>query len=284
MKIGIGLPTTIPGVQGSLLLDWARAGEEAGFASLATIDRLVYPSYESMVALSAAAAVTTRVELLTNILVAPTRNPVVLAKQAASIDQISGGRLTMGLGIGARPDDYVAAEQDFGTRGRRFDAILETLHGIWEGEGIVDSTHAASPTPVQGRVPILVGGGADVAIARIVRWGVGWTISGAAADVARAAIPKVREAWTAGGHPGEPRIVVLGYYAIGDDADVDALRDYYGFLGPVADTIAEAAVRSAAQAREVVAEWDEMGVDEYVFNPVFADLTQVERLARAVLT
>src|SRR5690349_19538048 len=108
MQIGIGLPNPIPGTQGRTLVEWARRAEERGFSTLATIDRIAYPNYDSLIALAAAAAVTERIGLLTNVLLAPTRKPVVLAKAAASVDQISGGRLTLGLGVGGREDDYTA--------------------------------------------------------------------------------------------------------------------------------------------------------------------------------
>jgi alkanesulfonate monooxygenase SsuD/methylene tetrahydromethanopterin reductase-like flavin-dependent oxidoreductase (luciferase family) len=111
VDIGIGLPNTIPGTPGRLLVDWAPRAEERGFSTLATIDRVAYPSYESLVTLAAAAAATDRIGLMTNILLAPTRNPILLAKEAASVDGLSGGRLTLGLGVGSRRDDFEATQQ-----------------------------------------------------------------------------------------------------------------------------------------------------------------------------
>ncbi|HEX2266731.1 MAG TPA: LLM class flavin-dependent oxidoreductase, partial [Actinomycetota bacterium] len=90
MRIGIGLPNPIPGLPGETLLEWARRAEERGFTAFGTIGRVAYPSYDELIALSAAAAVTERMELITNILLGSTRNPVLLAKEAASLDQISG--------------------------------------------------------------------------------------------------------------------------------------------------------------------------------------------------
>ena len=85
MKIGIGIPTPVPGTPGALLVDWARQAEERGFAGLATIDRFAYPNHDSLATLAAAAAVTSRIGLLTNILLAPAYPPVLLAKSAATI-------------------------------------------------------------------------------------------------------------------------------------------------------------------------------------------------------
>ena len=109
MQIGIGLPANIPGVQGKLILDWAKKADSGPFSSLGLIDRLVYPNYEPLIAFAAAAGVTQRIRLMTTVLLAPLRNTAILAKQAASLDALSGGRLTLGLAIGGREDDFHAA-------------------------------------------------------------------------------------------------------------------------------------------------------------------------------
>src|SRR5690349_14414260 len=101
MDIGIGLPNTL-GIGGKEIVDWARRAEERGFSSLATIDRVVYPSYDSLTALAVAAGATSRIGLFTNILLAPAYPPVWLAKATASLDALSGGRLTLGIGVGGR--------------------------------------------------------------------------------------------------------------------------------------------------------------------------------------
>lgn len=287
MKIGIGLPSTIPGTPGPLLLDWARRAEERGFTSLATIDRIAYPSYESLIALAAAGAVTERIELLTNILLAPTRNPVLLAKEAAGVDQVSGGRLTLGLGVGTREDDYVAAERDFETRGRRFDRDLETMHAAWRGEAAGGSPAAPGPESVQDRrVPILIGGTADRAIERAVKWGVGWTAGGAASDQVGPFAERVRAAWKDAGRPGQPKIVALSYYSMLDDRIEESrasLLDYYAYLGDWAAKIADGTPRGSSAVRDSVKSFEDAGVDELIFDPTVADLREVDLLADAVL-
>src|SRR4051812_25171957 len=175
MEIGIGLPNAVRGVDRRGIVDWARRAEEAGFASLGTLDRIAYPNYESLIALAAAAAVTERIGLATDILIAPLRaNTALLAKQTATLDHLSGGRLELGLSPGGREDDYAVSGLDFTARGRTFDRQLEELERLWRGEGGV------GPAPASGRRPkLLIGGAVDAAFRRAARFADGWTAGGA---------------------------------------------------------------------------------------------------------
>ena len=106
MNVAIGLPGLPDLERPEALLDWARAAERSGFSSLGVIDRIVFDNYEPLVALAAVAAVTTRIGLMSAILISPYRtNTALLAKELATIDRLSRGRLTVGIGIGAREDD-----------------------------------------------------------------------------------------------------------------------------------------------------------------------------------
>src|SRR4051794_13463380 len=157
MKIGIGLPNTVPGTTGAQLRDWATRAEAAGFSTLGTIDRILYGNHESLIALSHAAAVTKRIGLMTSVLLAPLRsNTALLAKQAASLDVLSGGRLTLAMAVGGREDDYEVSGVDFSKRGALFDRQLEQLQRPWK----------IGPEPGDGRPQILIGGRADAAFRR----------------------------------------------------------------------------------------------------------------------
>jgi alkanesulfonate monooxygenase SsuD/methylene tetrahydromethanopterin reductase-like flavin-dependent oxidoreductase (luciferase family) len=146
MEIGIGLPSTIPGVEGREITGWARRAEERGFSTLGTIDRLVYANYEPLVALAAAAAVTERIRLTTDILLVPFRvNAALLAKQAATLDRLSAGRLVLGVAPGSREDDYDASGVPFSGRGRRFDEMLEQMRRVWAGEAGIGPSSTAGP-------------------------------------------------------------------------------------------------------------------------------------------
>jgi alkanesulfonate monooxygenase SsuD/methylene tetrahydromethanopterin reductase-like flavin-dependent oxidoreductase (luciferase family) len=286
MRIGIGLPNPIPGTPGRLLVDWAARAEESGFSTLATIDRIAYPSFESLVTLGAAAAVTERIGLLTNILLSQTRSPILLAKEAASVDQLSGGRLTLGMGVGGRRDDFVASERGFEDRGRRFDQDLEVIAGAWRGELVGGCPRPPTPRPVNGTIPVLIGGTADAVVDRVVRWGAGWTAGGGAPDQVGPFADRVRRAWKDAGREGDPRIAALSYFSLGDDA-VDASRDYlldyYGFLGDWGQGLADGIPRSVEDVRAASGRFEDAGVDELIFDPTVADIGQVDRLAEAVL-
>jgi len=285
MRIGIGLPNPMLDVPGPLLLAWARRAQEREFSSLATIDRVAYPSYDSLTALTAAAAVTDRIGLLTNVLLEPAYNPVLLAKATASLDQIAGGRLSLGLGVGGRPDDFALSGRPFSDRGRRFDADLELLHQAWAGEPVAGSSFPVGPATTRGRIPLLIGGQPELAAPRAARWQAGFTIGGAPPEMAGGAIQAFTDAWKRAGGEGTPRIVALTYYSLGEEHTEESLRNlrtYYGFLGDWAEAIATGTPRTPQAVRERAAAFEELGIDELVFDPTVADLDQVDRLADAV--
>jgi alkanesulfonate monooxygenase SsuD/methylene tetrahydromethanopterin reductase-like flavin-dependent oxidoreductase (luciferase family) len=287
MKIGIGLPNPIRGIPGHRLLEWARRAEERGFFALATIDRIAYPNYDSLTSMAAAAGATSRIGLTTNILIAPAYQTAVLAKTTASLDQLSGGRLTLGLAPGGRPDDFALAGRDFHTRGRDFDAALDLMHRAWRGEPVEGTSVPICPTPVNdARIPILIGGTSDKAIERTVRWGEGWTVGGGGPEMAAPFADRVRAAWKDAGRPGEPRLAALVYYSLGEDAEADSreyLMDYYAFVGEWAERIAEGALRSEAAVRDTVRAFADVGFTELYLDPTAAALDQVDRLADLVL-
>jgi alkanesulfonate monooxygenase SsuD/methylene tetrahydromethanopterin reductase-like flavin-dependent oxidoreductase (luciferase family) len=284
MKIGIGLPNPVPGTPGERLIEWARRAEGRGFSGLATIDRIVYPSFESLVALAAAAAATTKIGLLTNVLLGPTRNPVLLAKEAASVDQLSAGRLTLGLGVGSRKDDYEAVGVRFDDRGKRLDEALETMSGVWRGEPVGGSPSPIGPGPVRPEgVPILIGGRSDAAIRRTVRWGVGYTVGAAPPEVGGPFADRVRAAWKEAGKPGEPRIVGLAYFALGERGLSEGaayLGDYYGEYGA---RLWESVPKTPEALRDVMKRFQDHGFDELFVDPISSDLNELDLAADAVL-
>jgi alkanesulfonate monooxygenase SsuD/methylene tetrahydromethanopterin reductase-like flavin-dependent oxidoreductase (luciferase family) len=287
VKIGVGVPNPVPGTPGTTFAAWAKRAEERGFSGLSTIDRIAYPSFDSLLTLAAAAGATERIELVTNILLGPVYTPALLAKATASLDQLSNGRLTVGIAPGGRPDDYTAVDRDFHTRGRDLDETLELLHRCWRGEAVAGVDKPVGPRPVNDdRVPILAGGTSEATLRRVTAWGAGWTAGGAGPDQAAEFAERVRTAWREAGRDGEPRLAALVYFSLGDDAEQDSrayLHDYYAFLGPYADQIADGALRSDAAVRDAVRGFTDAGITELYFDPTVASLNQVDRLADLVL-
>jgi alkanesulfonate monooxygenase SsuD/methylene tetrahydromethanopterin reductase-like flavin-dependent oxidoreductase (luciferase family) len=283
MDIGIGLANTLA-IDGPAVVDWARRAEARGLSSLATIDRIVYPSYDSLTALAVAAGATARIGLFTDILLTPVYQPVLLAKVTASLDALSGGRLTLGLAVGGRPDDYAAMDRPVERRGRLMDETLDLLHRSWAGEPVTGDGFPVGPSPARGnRIPVLIGGTSDRAIERVVRYGEGWTAGGGGPAAAAPLVERVRAAWQAAGREGEPRIAALVYYGLSDEAaSRAALRRYYAFTGPVADQIADGALRSPEAVKQAARDFAGIGVTELVFVPTVAALDEVDRLADAV--
>src|SRR4051794_1020938 len=209
MRIGIGLPNTVPGTEGGDMRDWAMRAEAAGFSTLGTIDRLVYGNHEPLTALAYAAAVTDRIGLLTSILIAPLRaNTALLAKQAASVDAPSGGRLPLGLAVGGRGDDFQASGLDFSKRGAPFDRQLDELPRLWSGEK-VGFAGGVGPQPRDGRPEVVIGGNVDASFRRAAQHS-GWFMGGGPPDRFAATLPKLDEAWRAAGREGSPRKLALG--------------------------------------------------------------------------
>ncbi len=286
MDIGIGLPNTVPGTEGRTLIDWARQAEEAGFSTLGTIGRLVYPNCEELIALSAAAAVTSRIRLTTGVLLAPLySNHALFAKQAASLDRLSGGRLVLGLGLGGRDDDFTASGLTTHGRGRVLEEELAVMRRVWSG-GDFGYAGGIGPEPARpGGPEIILGGSAEASFERAARLADGWIMGGGTPDMFAQAAAGVDKAWHDAGRTGRPRKLTLAYYALGPDARAQAdgyLHHYYAWLGDFAGMIAAGAAVSTEMVRSYAAAFEAAGCDEIIFVPTASSLDQIGLLAEAV--
>jgi alkanesulfonate monooxygenase SsuD/methylene tetrahydromethanopterin reductase-like flavin-dependent oxidoreductase (luciferase family) len=283
MRIGVGLPNTIPETPGPRLTEWASRAEELGFSTLATIGRLVFPTFDELQALTAAAAVTDRIGLFSNLTIGPVYDRALLAKQAAGLDQISGGRFVLGLAVGWREEDYVVAGRPYAGRGRRLDADVEYMQRAWRGELVEGATKRLTPTPTNGEsVPLAFGGTVPRAFERAARFGIGWTAGGVRPEEAVGYFELARAAWAAAGREGAPHLWALNYYVLGADgreAATSYLSDYYGDWGA---GMAQGIPADVDGVRQRADAFEASGVDELIFDPVSADLGQLEQLAEAL--
>jgi alkanesulfonate monooxygenase SsuD/methylene tetrahydromethanopterin reductase-like flavin-dependent oxidoreductase (luciferase family) len=279
MELGVGSPAGLSAADPDLVIDWARRADESPFASLGIIDRTLYGNYDPIVTLSAAAAVTSRVRLVTSILIAPLRETATLAKQVASLDALSGGRVTLGVAVGARQDDYDVSEIDHSGRGARLTRQLSALRTHWEQKRI-------GPAPAQpGGPPILVGGLSGPAFARMAAHGDGFIHAGGPPRAFAKAAEEARAAWADAGRPGEPPLWGMAYFAIGQEVEEQGrqyLLDYYAFTGSFAQRIADGLLTTRLELRAFVQGYEDAGCDHLLLFPAVAEAGQFDRLVAAV--
>jgi alkanesulfonate monooxygenase SsuD/methylene tetrahydromethanopterin reductase-like flavin-dependent oxidoreductase (luciferase family) len=277
----------VPGARGDQLIEFARRGEAAGFASLGTVDRLVYPGFEPLASLAGAAGVTDRISLRTTVLLAPYRlNGALLAKEAASVHLLSGGRLTLGLGLGWREDDYQASGIEFSSRGRRLDEMLAEIERVWSGQeyGIAGGI---GPDVSSDPPKLLLGGSVDASFKRAARYGIGWILGGGTPDQFADGKQKLEQAWAEAGRDGEPRGMALAYFSLGESGEQDAqtyLGHYYAAMGEeMANQIAASAAKDEETVRGYIQAFTDAGCDELLLFPCSPDPEQVDLLAAAAL-
>jgi len=290
MKLGIGLPNTlVPDVNRGMFLDWARAADHAGFHSFGTIDRPSHDIWEPLISLAAAAAVTERVRLATTILQMPNRNEVLVAKQAAVIDRLSGGRLDLGFGLGWDQTDYKVLGARWPKRGKKLERQIRKIRRIWRAAKKATPDQAVlGPAPMQKPLPpIWIGGQAPRAIERAVEMADAFLFGAAGPQTMIERAPAIRAAAEQAGKK-KFQIGGLAYVAIGDDPDsalAAAARSYRRYYGDVSDAdlpnrIHTGPVDVVAQA---IKEYEAAGLDILWIFPEIPDVKQVEAIAEGIL-
>jgi alkanesulfonate monooxygenase SsuD/methylene tetrahydromethanopterin reductase-like flavin-dependent oxidoreductase (luciferase family) len=290
MQVSMTLPTMVPHGRRELL-HWCRGVDAGPWASLAVPERITYPSHDQAVQLAAAAALTERVRLWTTIVVLPANDAVRVAKQMASVDVLSGGRLTLGVGVGGREHDYRAVSAPFERRWQRMDAQVATLRRIWAGEPPFEGAEPVGPPPVQpGGPPLVAGVMGPKAIARAARWADGvdgaWTLDGKAAAMA-ASFDAIRAAWKDAGRSQPPHLSSSLWYALGPDAEERLRRYAFDYMRVFGDAVgrrhaAKVACFTPEALRRAVAGARDAGADEFFLVPTSADPAELERTLDAL--
>ncbi|MGW7249546.1 LLM class flavin-dependent oxidoreductase [Streptomyces decoyicus] len=282
MSVGLGLPIGDP----AQLLSWARRAEATPFTTIALLDRLVFGNPEPLITLATLAGATSRIRLQTEVLLAPLHRTTLLAKQAATLDLLSGSRFTLGIGIGGRDDDYLAAGVDLRTRGRRLDRQLATMRRIWSGEPLSEDVGPIGPAPARpGGPEVLFGGFVPAVMERVARWGDGFLGAALPAPAMDGLFREVEAAWSRAGRTGRPRLLAQVNVALGPEPTLDRareeLRAYYQ-PSSYTDHVVKGLLTTGAQIREAVAAFRAIGADEVMLYCWSPDPDQVERLADVV--
>ena len=283
MRIAIGLPSRVPAASGELMLEWAMRAEQGPFSSLVVTDRVVSQSLEPLSVLALAAGATRRIRLMTSVVIGPTRETTLLARQAATIDVISGGRLTLGIGIGVRANDYSATGYDFHRRGKRSEEQLPLLRRLWAGEALSNDVGAIAPTsPRPGGPEMLIGGYVPAIVQRIAKWGDGYMAPGGGEPEAMLKMwREIELAWQQTGRSGKPRWVGASYFALGPKATEHANRYIsanYGYNPDLAAKRLRTLPASTAAVGDAIKRQADMGVDEFILRPCAEDLEQMDLL------
>ncbi len=284
----MGLPVEVRGVEGSVLIEWAKRIDSGPFNTVAVTDAIVDPAFESLTTLAAAASVTRRVRLMTVVIGSPPRNTALLAKQAATIDALSGGRLSLGLGVGELVEDFAASGVEMKGRGKRFEEQLTELKRIWSGGLVGESGKPLGPEPHQpGGPELLIGGWAERAIARVGRFGDGYVGAALTEDLVTDREYQIAlRSWKEHGRDGKPRFVQNVYFALGDEAKNDReafLRhSYEGSPEYDLEAIARVTPTTEQEIRDIAGRIEATGADELIFHSVNADIEQIARLEQAL--
>jgi probable F420-dependent oxidoreductase len=295
-NIGLCFVNPAPQIEPGYAARVARKCEDMGLHSLWVIDRIVYDNLEPLTFLAAASAVTKRIRLGTSVLLAGVRHPVLLAKTVATLDFLSGGRVTLGIGFGSRENDFSAVEVPFDGRGSRAEEGVKLMKRLWTEEGVTHRGRffhvenlTVGPRPLQSpHPPIWTGGGAEIALKRAGRLADGYICGSSAIQNFPAVWEKICGfALAAGRDPKKVEKAALTFMAIDDnktkavEACVAYLNRYYGkarldvektFLVGAPEACAEG-VRAAFSK----------GLDTLIIGAAIPDLKQLDLLAEKVL-
>ena len=287
MQIGLNLPVMSPGVDRDAIEAWCRAIDRGPFSCLAVGERINFPNPELTVTLSMAAAWTERVRLLYNVLVMPLHHEVLAAKQIATLDLPSKGRVTLAVGVGGREEDYAALDVPYDkTRLRRLETKVARMRRIWQGEkSVASALRNVEPLPVQpGGPPVLVGAIFPDSIERAAAWSdgiCGFSFSLSAAEVG-GAFELARASWKKAGRETPPRLVTGTWVALGSNGreQMDAyLERYLNFLGDAAEFVIPTVKCVDAQSvKDAAARAKDLGADELVLAPTTWDVDELKRL------
>ena len=287
MKIGICLPYLKQNLTRDDYLQWFRAVDEGPFHSISCGERIHGPAYDMRVVLSAAAAVTSRVEITPTLYVLPMHNAVRVAKEIATLDILSGGRVKqVAVGYGGRPQDYEAVDASFEGRYGRMDRQVTTLREVWGGKEVVTGTGGIGPKPTSPGGPrLLAGAMGPKSIERCAKWADGlyaWSGNGEQTELAHT-FSMADAAWERAGRDAAPYRLGGFWFTLTDDGKsklYDYVYDYLAIAGTeIATMMAESVHRCDADAVKIALDNAEAaGCEEVFLVPATAEIEELERL------
>lgn len=281
MKVGLSIPPTL--TSPDQVYEWVRRVDAGPFSTLSVLDRVVYSNLEPLVTLATAAALTTRVRLMTEVLIPLVRNTTILAKECATLDLLSGGRLTLGLGLGGREEDYLATGVPYEQRGKRLEAQLEQMKRIWAGQPADANVGPIGPRPAQTHGPqLLLGGYTAGTIQRVTRYADGIITGTNESRQIAQTFRALEQNWQEADRVGRPRLVAQIDIALeardGEQGRKNVL-DYYATLPAFAASKSATLLTTTQQLLDTMHSLEQMDTDELVFFTWSTAIEQIDRIA-----
>jgi len=286
MEIGMNLPVMAPGLDRDTFVLWCERIDAGFFSSIAAGERISFYNPDMTAALAAAAVLTKRVKIVSDVFVPMLHHPVMLAKQLATIDVLCGGRLVAGVGVGGREQDYQSVDAPLGHRLTRLAQSVETMRSVWRGEPVVEGARPVGPAPVQEGGPKLLAGSLMVeSIRAAAKWAdglCGFSFGPSKAEI-ELQFEAARRAWKERGRSA-PWLGTGFWYALGPDArsQLDAYLDrYLNFMAPVArDNVKQICVATTPEAlKDAIRQAEDAGADDVLLVPTTSDPDDVHRVA-----
>lgn len=292
MRVGMTIPSMIEGIDRDTFLAWCRRIDEGPFSTLAVGERITYHNLEMMASLAAAASVTERVRLMSTVVILPMHPVNLVAKQMATIDVISGGRLDVSVGVGGRDADFRAVEGSFDRRHARMDEQVAQMQRVWAGQPAADDLDPIGPSPVQADGPPLYAGVmGPKAIARAARWAVGVTgfVTDPEPGQVSLTFEAVRQAWAAADRADAPQLTTSFWYGLGTEGEARARAYGRRYLGIFGDDFATAMADSMTMIDEAslatgLRAMADIGCDEVILVPTTDDLDELDRTIDVIAT
>jgi len=289
MTVGVALPQMAPGLDRDRLIAWCRGIDQGPFSSISAGERITFHNLDGFTLCSAASVLTERVRVLVNVAVLPWHAPALVAKELASMDVVSGGRVEVAVGVGGRQQDYAALDSPFAGRHKRLDDSVHELKRLWSGGTAADGEQVG-PLPMQvGGPPILASAMGPKSLARAAQWAVGvsgFTLLGDAQEAGRL-FRATQDAWTTAGRSDKPRLVTGSFVSLGPNA-AENLRDFAAaylqvFSPDFARSLAEAMnLYEPSRLVDLLDKVEAEGADEFIIVPATSDPVMLDRLADVV--
>jgi len=288
VDIGICLPYMKRDLNRDTLMEWCKVVDSGPFSSLSCGERITDYTFEMRNVLAFAAALTERVRIVPSLYVLPMHSAVWAAKEVATLDQLSNGRVTLTVGVGGRESDYQAVGASFKQRHQRMDDQIAEMKRIWQGEPPFEGADEVGPRPVQaGGPPILAGAMGPKAIARASKWADGlysFSMNGSKTETEQM-FEAGRETWQQSGRESSPFLMGGFWYCLADDAEQQLKEYVYNYLKVLGNDMATAVADGMTRHTpdnilEAINDMEEAGAEEIFLVPATAEISELERLIK----